>query len=263
MSEELTAEQRGDLVEALLPVAARLTMLVHGDGGPEDVREALDGLDDTQRNALIIVLAGMVDPDRPMGAVLGWLDFNEHGQQIVPDWNDKSTLRTVADREQPGDDDWDGVDQVAVDRWLRGHPVALSRADRVAAIIEGLRRGMTYRDMDQLTGAKKGTTYQFILRERRAAAQRGEVLPGDVLPEPPRKFTEAEVIDMRERSAAGATDLEIALMYGVRPYSVERIARGLHYPEFGGPVRAKKSGRPSESSRVLFNGAQAGFAKAS
>ena len=255
-------EERGDLAEAMLPVAANLAVLVHGDGGPEEVRDVLDGLDDAQRNALIVVLAGLVDPDRPMGTVLGWLDFNEHGQQIVPNWDDQATLRAVADETEPADD-WDGVDHVAIDRWLRGQRVTLNRAERVAAILEGLRRGLAYRDMDQLAGVRPGSTYQFISRERKAAAARGEQLRGDVPPETSRKFTEPEVVDMRERSAGGATDLELALAFGVAPQSVERIVRGLHYPEFGGPLRAKKSGQPSESSRVLFNGATAGFAVAS
>lgn len=258
----LSATDRGNLAEAMLPVAANLVMLVHGDGGPRDVHQALARLDDAQRNALIVVLAGLVDPDRPLGDVLGWLDFNEHGQPIVPDWDSETTLRGVADEEADAAD-WDGVDHVAVDRWLRGRPVNLTRAERVEAVLEGLRRGMTYRDMDALAGVKDGTTYGFIRRERLAAAARGEELPGDVLPEPPRKFTEAEVVDMRERSAAGATDLELGMAFGVRPQSVERIVRGLHYPEYGGPLRTKKDGRASESSRVLFNGAQAGFAKAS
>ena len=258
----MTMEERGDMVEELLPVAAHLAVLVHGDGGPRDVHQAIARLSPAQRDALIVILAGLVDPDRPMGAALGWLDFNERGESIVPDWNDKATLRAVAEQEQ-SEDDWDGVDHVAVDLWLRGRPVSLNRGERVAAILEGLRRGMTYRDMDQITGVKAGTTYQFILRERKAAAARGEQLPGDVLPQSSRRFTEPEVVDMRERSAAGATDLELGMAFGIRAESVERIVRGLHYPEYGGPVRAKKSGRPSESSRVLFNGATQGFAIAS
>ncbi|MDX3232947.1 hypothetical protein [Streptomyces sp. ME19-01-6] len=258
----MTMEERGDMVEELLPVAAHLAVLVHGDGGPRDVHQAIARLSPAQRDALIVILAGLVDPDRPMGAVLGWLDFNEHGESIVPEWNDKATLRAVADQEQP-EDNWDGIDHVAVDRWLRGRPVTLTRAERVAATLEGLRRGMTYRDMDELTRVKSGTTYQFILRERKAAAARGEQLPGDVPAETPRRFTEPEVIDMRERSAAGESDLELGLAFGVASQTVDRIVRGVHYPEYGGPVRAKKCGRPSESSRVLFNGATPGFAIAS
>lgn len=258
----MSPTDRGDLAEAMLPVAANLAVLVHGDGGPEDVSEVLAGLDDAQRNALIVVLAGLVDPDRPLGAVLGWLDFNEHGQQVVPDWNDKATLRAVAEEAQP-EDDWDGADDVKVERWLKGFPAELNRAERVKAILEGLRRGMQYRDLDRLSGVKSGTTLQFITRERKAAVARGEYFPEDVLPTLPVKLSEAAVIRMRERAAAGATDMEIGLAFNINPKSVRQIVRGLHYPQYGGPLRAKKSGRPSETSRVLFNGNTAGFAAAS
>lgn len=258
----LSATDRGDLAEAMLPVAANLAMLVHGDGGPEDVRDVLDGLDDSQRNALIIVLAGLVDPDRPMGAVLGWLDFNEHGQQIVPDWNDKTTLRAVADETEP-EADWDGVDLVKVDRWLRGFRVELNRRERVEAILEGFRRGMEYRDLDALSGVKSGTTLTFISRERKAAAARGEDFPDDVLPTLPVRLSESAVVKMRERAARGDTDMEIGLAFNVNPKSVGDIVRGVHYSQYGGPLRAKKSSRPSEATRVLWAGSTPGYATAS
>ncbi|MFJ1993015.1 hypothetical protein [Streptomyces asiaticus] len=252
MSREMTVDERGDLAEEMLPVAANLAVLVHGDGGPEEVRDVLDGLNDAQRNALIVVLAGMVDPDRPMGTVLGWLDFNEHGQQIVPDWNDKATLRDVADRAAEDADDWDGVDHVKVERWLKGFPAKLTREERVEAILEGFRRGMQYRDLDHLSGVKSGTTLQFISRERRAAHARGEDFPDDVLPSTSNRMSEAAVIEMRERAAAGATDMEIALAFNVTPSTAGRIVTGGLYSKYGGPIRAKKDGQPREESRVMW-----------
>jgi hypothetical protein len=59
------------------PKAANLAVLVHGDGGPEDIAEVLERLDDTQKNALIVVLAGMVDPEQPVGKGLSWTDCHE------------------------------------------------------------------------------------------------------------------------------------------------------------------------------------------
>lgn len=97
MSRALTPEQRGDLAEQMLPHAAHLAVLVHGDGGPEDVAEVLAGLDDTQKNALIVVLAGMVDPDQPVGKALGWCDFDEHGSLTVPvSWSERRSVRDLA-----------------------------------------------------------------------------------------------------------------------------------------------------------------------
>ena len=92
----LSVEQRGDLAETMLPVAANLAVLVHGDGGPEDVAEVLAGLDETQKNALIVVLAGLVDPEQPVGKALGWLDFNEHGSVVVPSWSEDRPVRDLA-----------------------------------------------------------------------------------------------------------------------------------------------------------------------
>lgn len=259
----MTATDRGDLAEAMLPVAANLTVLVHGDGGPEDVQEVLAGLDDAQRNALIVVLAGLVDPDRPLGALLGWLDANEHGQQIVPDWDNADTLRAVADQVQPDSDDWDGVDRVAVDRWLHGLPVSLTRAERVEAILEGFRRGMGYQDLDDLAGVKAGSTGTFIRRERKAALERGDDFPDHLLPTTAPKLSESEVVAIRERSAAGASDLEISMSLDLTRKAVSAIVSGSSYRRFGGPIRRKRPNKPNEATRVHWANSTPGFAAAS
>lgn len=92
----LTPQQRGDLAEQLLPVAARLACLVHGDGGARDVHQAVARLDDDQRDALLIVLAGLVDPDAHLNQLLGYVTWDEHGH---PDRAAKvtGTVRDLAD----------------------------------------------------------------------------------------------------------------------------------------------------------------------
>ncbi|MFD8384294.1 hypothetical protein ACFV2X_38230 [Streptomyces sp. NPDC059679] len=257
-----TVEDRADLAEDLLPIAAHLAVLVHGDGGPRDVHQALARLSPAQRDALVVVLAGLVDPDQPISSALGWLDFNEHGQQIVPAWGHKGTLRELS--EDAVEDDWDGVDMVAVDYFLRGRPVQLSnRAEKVEAILEGLRRGMGYRELDALFGVKRGTTQVFIQRERKAAEERGESFPVELLPTSGQKVTPAQVVEMREQSAKGRTDLAIAMSVGLSCKQVSSILNGEYFPQAGGPIREKKKRRPSEASRVLFNGGTPGFAIAS
>lgn len=92
----LTPEQRGDLAEELLPVAARLACLVHGDGGARDIHQAVARLNQDQRDALLIVLAGLVDPDAHLNDILGYITWDEHGQ---PDRATRvtGTLRDLAD----------------------------------------------------------------------------------------------------------------------------------------------------------------------
>ena len=118
----LTAEQRGDLAESMLPVAATMTLLVHGDGGPEDVQEVLAELDDTQRAALIVVLAGLVDPEQMLSKALGWVEFDETGALAVPQWDEKRTVRDLAEEQELAEDP-DYVDPVAVRRYLAGSRV--------------------------------------------------------------------------------------------------------------------------------------------
>jgi hypothetical protein len=93
----MNARERGDLAEDMLPKACLLSVLIHGDGGPEDVAEVLAGLDETQKNALIVVLAGMVDPEQPVGKALGWVDFTENGDLAVPaSWSQSGSIRDLA-----------------------------------------------------------------------------------------------------------------------------------------------------------------------
>lgn len=80
MNAVLTPEERGDLAEDLLPYAARLACLTHGDGDGEDIQRTLARLDETQRAALIIVLASMVDPGAALQDVLGHVTWDEHGR---------------------------------------------------------------------------------------------------------------------------------------------------------------------------------------
>lgn len=72
------AQARGDLAESLIPVAASLIGAVH-EGGPVEVERVLSILAPENLPALAVVLAAMVDPDRPMSALLGWVTFDEHG----------------------------------------------------------------------------------------------------------------------------------------------------------------------------------------
>jgi hypothetical protein len=258
----LSARERGDLVEEMLPVAARLVTLVHGDGGPEDVHETLGGLSGVQKDALLVVLAGMVDPDETVGKMLGWVSFDEHGRTIVPPaWSVRTTLRDMAPEPEVEDDEG-YVDWVAVDAYARGQRVVVTERERVAAVQQAVAAGVTYLELDAMHGLSRGSTATFVSRTRRAWGKRGEVFPEIRRPDEVREFTAEEVVAIRERSAAGATDLELAMSYGVDPSTIGHICRGRKYRDVGGPIRRARENRPGEATRVLWAGGEPGYAAA-
>ena len=165
----LNATDRGELAETLLPVAAYLSTVVHGDGSARDIHQALSRLDATERDALIVVLAGLADPDRPLGALLGWLDFDEQGRAVQPDWNDRTTLRDLAEeypvRTAPPD-----IDEVAIRLVLAGEDVELTPRERIVAYAEGRKLGMAIDVLDALLdpGARGSVRRSWERAKRRA-----------------------------------------------------------------------------------------------
>ncbi|MFF1916171.1 hypothetical protein ACFVYE_32210 [Streptomyces sp. NPDC058239] len=251
----LTAEQRGDLAEDMLPVAAHLAVLVHGDGGPEDVQEVLESLDEAQRSALIVVLAGLVDPDQPMGKALGWLDFNEDGALTVPHWGEYRPVRDLAAVPDP-DCGSEYVDPVAVQRFVDGFPVDVSDAELLVALEKCADRGMSLRQVDQLRRLPKGTTENAVNRLRKAYTRAGRELPPVLRRgEKHADLTNAQVVEIREKYAAGGvTDLELSMQYGRSRRTITSLLSGASYRDAGGPIRAKRGSKPSPKQRVGFAG---------
>jgi hypothetical protein len=235
----MSPEQRGDLAEQMLPTAAHLAVLVHGDGGPEDVREVLEGLDEAQKNALIVVLAGLVDPEQPVGKALGWLDFNEHGALTVPSWSEERSVRDLAPESDVALDD-EYVDEVAVTKFVRGFRVdSLTDAEFLEAVRRCVASGMTLADVNQLRRWPRNTAENWVNRLRKQYQRSGRDFPS-LAPPGTRPLTEQEVIQIRERAAAGATDLEVAMSFDITQKTVGEICRGKRYPKFGGPIRRPK-----------------------
>lgn len=260
----MNARQRGDLAEQMLPVAANLSVLVHGEGGPEDVQEVLSSLSEEQRMALIVVLAGLVDPEQPLGKALGWLDFNEHGALTVPDWQNVATVRGLAVDSAPERLDEDSfIDEVAVDQYLKGKTSRVTPRERLEAVRKAAAMGVTYLDLDALHGLRLGSTATFISRIRKAFAVRGEAFPempsrvGET-----RNFSEEEVADIRERSSRGATDLELAMAFDVTSNTIGAICRGRTYAQFGGPVRKPKPAKAGRAARTVWGTSTPGFLEA-
>ncbi|QLJ06794.1 hypothetical protein HZZ00_37840 (plasmid) [Streptomyces sp. NEAU-sy36] len=249
----LSPEQRGELAEQMLPVAANLAVLVHGDGGPEDVAEVLGSLDSTQKDALLVVLAGLVDPDQPVGKALGWLDFDEHGSLTVPSWSEQRSVRDLVP--EPSEDlDGDYVDQVAVSKFVHGFRVdSITDAEFLTAVQQCVAQGMTLADVNRLRRWPAKTAENWVHRLRKQYQRSGRVFPS-LAQQSQQVLTEAQVVAIRERSHAGATDLEVAMSFGITQKAVGDICRGKRYPRFGGPIRQPKQVHRLPATREFMCG---------
>ncbi|MFJ7990277.1 hypothetical protein [Streptomyces sp. NPDC096351] len=174
----LTSQDRGDLAEDMLPVAARLATLVQGDGGVQDVQELLDNLDQQQQTALLVVLAGLIDPDRSLGALLGWLDFDECGMPTEAVHSSRRTLRDLAEGSVPRGV---GIDEVAVERAL-AHPngasgIHLNRDERRLGVDRGIRRGLSYEQVAERLGLSVDAVKRSWVRAKDKARADGRYVP--------------------------------------------------------------------------------------
>ena len=248
----LTSAQRDALAKQMLPKAAHLAAIVHGDGGPEDVAETLAGLNETQKNALIVVLAGLVDLDQPVGKGLSWSDVTTHGALPIPAWMEQLPLRAHVPETQLEDDET-FIDEEAVRQHLGGWNLHVTPRERLEAVARGMRQGMTHPDFDAMYRLRVGSTSTFVSRMRKRLLERGEPVPSMDRPNV-RVFTETEVVQIRERSAAGATDMDLALAFDVNRNVISHICRGDRYPQYGGPLRTGKSARSLKKSREFMCG---------
>lgn len=138
-------------------------------------------------------------------------------------------------------------------------PVVRSRiADQIEAITEYRRRGLEWKQIDDLMKVAHGTTYRRVSRWRKRVEDAGGTVPVG-LGRDYRLLPEEQVLDIRERAARGEPDIEQGLRTGMSPSNIASIANGTSYKRYGGPLRPKKSGKPSVTSRVQWAGGQAGF----
>lgn len=56
---------------------------------------------------------------------------------------------------------------------------------------------------------------------------------------PGRKLTDAQVVELRERRAAGARQKDLAEHYGITDGQVSMIVRGIRWPNVGGPLQER------------------------
>ncbi|MEU7435690.1 hypothetical protein AB0B07_33355 [Streptomyces sioyaensis] len=139
-----------------------------------------------------------------------------------------------------------GVERKTVRRvigeYLKGHavPAPKSRAEVQAALLEQVRahrrNGKTWTQIDVAMGQSKRWSSQYVARWRTAAAKRGEEIPPE-LEATQKPFSKDQIVWIRERAAAGATDYALAKELNVGRRVIRDVTSGVSYREFGGPLR--------------------------
>lgn len=172
--EYAAAEARGDLIEALLPEAAGLAVSVR-EGTQEQIAAQLAGLGRRELEALAVILAALVDPDRSMKSALGWLTFDEHGSPLPYPSKAVRPIRAIA--KHPVDPDG-GVDMVAVDHAISGNArLKLRPQERTAAVHLGMVRGMSYDDVAARLGMDREAVKRSWERVKKRAREAGQPIP--------------------------------------------------------------------------------------
>jgi hypothetical protein len=173
----LSAQQRGDLAEAMLPEAAGLVVDVH-EGSADDIRVRLSRLTRHELEAVAVILGALADPERGIREALSWVDFDEDGNRLHPSDLTKSE-KTVRDLAPKMRRQLAGVDVVAVHRALapEGRPVALSAAERRMAVEVGYRRGMLKKVIAERLGMSEDAVDRSWDRIKQRARAAGQPVP--------------------------------------------------------------------------------------
>lgn len=136
--------ERADMVEGMIPTAARIVCIVHGDGGQQDVAHVVAQLEPIEINALLVLLGAMVDPDRLIADAFAWVTWDEHGQPVAP----SRTTRTIR--------------QVAAVRWTNsGVEEALRDEQRRQARVLHLQYGYEPREIARHIGVHERTVARW------------------------------------------------------------------------------------------------------
>ncbi|MFJ8677298.1 hypothetical protein [Streptomyces sp. NPDC093589] len=172
----LSAEERGDLVEALLPDAAGLVCAVREET-QEQITARLRGLSRHELEVVAVVLAAMADPDRGLRESFSWISFDEHGEPLRYPSKAARSIRETVSTALPHTRGRSGVDEVAVERALHGDRQSLNGAERALAVDRGIRRGMDYDLVAELLGMERDAVKQAWVRAKNKARAEGRPVP--------------------------------------------------------------------------------------
>ncbi|MEW9521856.1 hypothetical protein [Streptomyces tubercidicus] len=169
----LSAEQRGDLVQALLPEAAGLVTAVREES-QEEITARLRGMSRYELEVVAVILASMVDPERSLGDLFAWIAFDENGDPLSRPAPSKRSLRDLQPAAAPRGL---GVDEVAVERALAGDRVPLNQVERALAVDRGIRRGMDYDLVAERLGMEREAVRRAWERVKQKARAEGRPVP--------------------------------------------------------------------------------------
>ncbi|MFD3516280.1 hypothetical protein [Streptomyces sp. NPDC058657] len=174
----MSAGERGDLAEALLPEAAGLMVEVR-EGTPEEIGDRLGGMSRTELEGLAVVLAALADPEMVLRDALAWVDFDEYGRPAaaVPRWRVPRLDRSVRDLVPDAAPRSAGVDRVAVERALQQGGTVLTSAERAVAVDVGIRKGMGYDLVASRLGMSRYAVEQAWTRAKVRARAEGRSVP--------------------------------------------------------------------------------------
>lgn len=176
-----------------------------------------------------------------------------HDIAAALDTNMPTVYRVLERLDHPFDDTEEHVDHAAVNRFVQGFTADVKDADFLAGVQICVGRGMRLPEIDRLHMWEEKTTENRVNRMRKRYKRAGREFPSLAQPTT-RRFSEQEVLAIREKSREGATDLELAMAYDVKRETIRSICRGLSYRQFGGPLRAARGGAPDGAAAEWGSG---------
>ncbi|GAA0500953.1 hypothetical protein [Streptomyces olivaceiscleroticus] len=172
----LSAEECGDLVEALLPDAAGLVCAVREESR-DQIAARLGGMSRHELEAMAVILAAMADPERGLREAFEWINFDEYGEPLPWPSRSSKTVRGLVSTAAPRMKGRAGVDEVAVERALHGDPQPLNSAERALGVDRGIRRGMSYDDVAERLQMTRKAVEQAWTRAKERARAEGRYVP--------------------------------------------------------------------------------------
>jgi WhiB family redox-sensing transcriptional regulator len=164
------------------------------------------------------------------------------------------TVHNVIAALEKGEVGWerDTPDEEVVRQYLAGEVNEVHPRERLAAIVQGVRSGMTYVAFDQLHQLPRQSTETFVRKARKLFQAAGVDFPDMGRPSTPGALSDAQVVELRELRASGVLARDLAARFGLSPGSVRDAASGRTYRHLGGPL----TGKGPEPHVVEFEGGQ-------